>query len=235
MLGAKLRAAAGRNTGGGGGIPTDYIAYYTMDNISGSTLIDETGGYDGTIYGATTTAGVVGNALNFDGVNDYVEMAGTVTPFGALTGLTVSFWWYWPSAANFQTYSSIVGNLKSGSPSGSPPNDYDGFAVQILSSGLIRWFGFGSNQAGSNNHTIPLDQWVHCVAMWDGSGLVFVKNNVASTRLPLTVNDMSTTENFHIGKLPYASLYAPGSVDLLRIYDRPLSASEITALYEEGL
>lgn len=234
MLHHRLRAASGaRQNGGGGDIPTDYIAFYTMDNISGSTLVDETGNYDGTIYGATTTTGVIGDALSFDGVNDYVKMSGTITPFGALTGLAVSFWWYWPRGASFDVYASIIGNLKSGGDS--VGSDYDGFAIQTISRGTIRWFGFGSGQAANNLHTIPLDQWVHCVAMWDGSGLIFVKNNVASARSPLTINDMGTTEELHIGKLPYAPLYAPGRVDLIRIYPRVLTSSEITALYEEGL
>ncbi|WP_206834489.1 LamG-like jellyroll fold domain-containing protein [Marinobacterium iners] len=41
-----------------------------MENVSGSTLIDETGNHDGTIYGATTGVGYLG----FDG-SDRVDIA----------------------------------------------------------------------------------------------------------------------------------------------------------------
>lgn len=47
-------------------IPTDgLIAWFTMDNISGSTLYDEQGTYDGAITGATSVSGRFDNALSF--------------------------------------------------------------------------------------------------------------------------------------------------------------------------
>lgn len=48
------------------------VVYYTMQNISGNTLIDETGIYDATIYGATPVV----DGLSFDGVDDYTEALG---------------------------------------------------------------------------------------------------------------------------------------------------------------
>ena len=219
MLHAMLRAAAGRDR-----IPTDgLIAHYTMDNVIGSTLIDETGNYDGTITGATQT----GEYLSFDGVNDKVVMSGTVTPFGALTGLSVSFDWYWPSSASFDTFGSIIGNLKTSDSS----NDYDGFAIQTLTAGEVRWFGFGSDSADVNSYIITQDQWVKIVAIWDGTGLYFVRDNSWSSRTALAVNDMTTTEELTFGKLPYSSLYSPGRLKNVRVYDRALSAAEVTAIY----
>ena len=65
MMRRRMLAAAGRDR-----IPTDgLVAWYTMDNISGSTLVDEMGNYNGTIYGATPGSGF----LDFDGTNDRVE------------------------------------------------------------------------------------------------------------------------------------------------------------------
>src|SRR5690554_7200851 len=70
MLHHRLRAASGAQQNGGGGIPENgLLAHYTMENISGGTLIDETGNYDGTIYGATIGAGY----LDFDG-SDRVDI-----------------------------------------------------------------------------------------------------------------------------------------------------------------
>lgn len=61
------------STGGGGVIPTDGLQLrYTMSNITGSTLFDETGNYDGTITGATQVASPTGFALDFSG-SDYVD------------------------------------------------------------------------------------------------------------------------------------------------------------------
>ena len=55
----------------------DYVnAYWKLDEGSGDTAYDSSGnGYDGTIYGAIWTTGYSGYALDFDGVNDYVDFS----------------------------------------------------------------------------------------------------------------------------------------------------------------
>jgi hypothetical protein len=51
------------------------VAYWEFDEGSGTVLGDSSGhGYDGTINGATWTTGHTGDALDFDGVNDYVDL-----------------------------------------------------------------------------------------------------------------------------------------------------------------
>ncbi|GAF82240.1 unnamed protein product, partial [marine sediment metagenome] len=54
----------------------DYlVAYWEFDEGSGNTVHDSSGhDYDGTIYGATWTTGHSGDALDYDGVNDYVDL-----------------------------------------------------------------------------------------------------------------------------------------------------------------
>lgn len=64
----------------------DFI--YTMDNISGTTLFDDSpNGNDATITGAIAVSGKIGNALSFDG-NDFV--VSTVTPPPG--SFSVAFW-----------------------------------------------------------------------------------------------------------------------------------------------
>lgn len=101
-------------TAGGILIPDDYIAFYTMDNVSGSTLIDESAnGYDGTISGATQTS----DYLEFDGVNDYV---GGISKFlSGLTAFTISInVWFdeTPSASGDDFDLITIGRHASGSP-----------------------------------------------------------------------------------------------------------------------
>ncbi len=54
----------------------DYIlAYWEFDEGFGNTAYDSSGhDYDGTIHGATWTTGHSGYALDYDGVNDYVDL-----------------------------------------------------------------------------------------------------------------------------------------------------------------
>src|SRR4029450_8148421 len=60
---------------------------------SGSTTADASGNsHTGTITGATwTTQGKFGNALTFDGVNDWVTVAST-SLLGLTTGMTLQAW-----------------------------------------------------------------------------------------------------------------------------------------------
>ena len=62
------------------GLPTDHILHYTMDNIVSATLVDETGSYNSVITGALPVAGVIDNALQFNGTSDYTQSSGIV-PF----------------------------------------------------------------------------------------------------------------------------------------------------------
>ena len=55
------------------GYPPGMVAYWRFDEGSGTTVHDFVGANHGTIYGATWTDGISGNALSFDG-DDYVEL-----------------------------------------------------------------------------------------------------------------------------------------------------------------
>lgn len=51
------------------------VGYWKFDEGSGSIAHDSSGnGQDGTVYGAGWTEGISDKALQFDGVDDYVEV-----------------------------------------------------------------------------------------------------------------------------------------------------------------
>ena len=54
--------------------PPGMISYWKFDEGSGGIAGDSIGGNNGIIYGATWTTGLVGGALSFDGVDDYVNI-----------------------------------------------------------------------------------------------------------------------------------------------------------------
>src|SRR5208337_1034898 len=52
-----------------------FVSYWEFNEGSGTIATDSVGTNNGTISGgATWTSGVVGNALSFDGVNDYIQV-----------------------------------------------------------------------------------------------------------------------------------------------------------------
>ena len=58
-----------------GNAAAELVAYWTFDEGSGDTVIDSTGnGNDGTLMGAQWGEGKFGNALEFNGADQYVEV-----------------------------------------------------------------------------------------------------------------------------------------------------------------
>jgi len=71
ILGIAISVIEGVGAVSGGGL----VAYWSFDEGSGNTLHDLSGNENhGTIYGAVWTGGKSGNALYFDGDDDYVEI-----------------------------------------------------------------------------------------------------------------------------------------------------------------
>ena len=74
------------------------VGVWTFDNISGSAVYDDSGlGNNGTINkggngtGCDIVDGVVGRAMSFDGVDDYVQLPSAVAPNG-WSEITLSLW-----------------------------------------------------------------------------------------------------------------------------------------------
>lgn len=82
------------NSFGNANLSEDYsdnlVAYWNFDEGIGDILYDRSGnGYDGKIYGAKWVVGIRGEALYFDGVDDYVDI-GDVLDFDG--DFTISAW-----------------------------------------------------------------------------------------------------------------------------------------------
>ena len=76
-------------------LDSGLVAYWSFDD---STATDNSGnGHDGTIYDATPVLGVHGQALDFDGINNYVEVdnAPDLNPPNAITLVA----WYRPDSS----------------------------------------------------------------------------------------------------------------------------------------
>ena len=71
---------------------TGLVGAYSFDAGSGSVVADTSGaGNTGTLSGATWTTGKNGNALSFDGVNDWVTISDSAS-LDLTTGMTLEAW-----------------------------------------------------------------------------------------------------------------------------------------------
>ena len=208
-------------------------AYYTADNTGNDAL----GTYNGTLTnGATYGTGIISNGFSLDGVNDYVDM-GNNLDFDGSTPFSFSCW-----ASPADKIGSQVMLSKRGSAS---PNV--GYSVFFNTNTL------GSNRvqvilANDSSTNIILNQSTnvivpnvlhHITVTYDGSktgaGLkIYINGSLnVSTFLDTLTGSISNTTNFKIGS-GRSSNFLQGTIDEVGVWNKELSASEVTELYNSG-
>lgn len=212
----------------------DNFAYYALDETSGD-VIDETGNYDGTNYGATRgVAGRINNAFDFDGDDDMVERQ--AIPFSGDTA-TLSVWVKRDDINNDDGILSFNNNV-----SGS--NTYIEYVIMDDGT-LMQGSPAGGLSTSWRTTTSPLDNtdWHHIVIVIDNEYIVYVDG--VEMDLSFTsgdndgdfVNDLSAYNRFGIGMMRRDDeTYNPfdGKIDEVGIWDRALTQTEIIELYNGG-
>ena len=217
----------------------DLVAFYTMDSISGSALIDETGNYDGTIYGATQTTGVIGDALSFNGTSDYVK--GDIP---TLSQFEISFWVSIDSLVGLkmilESSENFINNAGAFTLNIDP--DWTITPVQSMFLGVRKSSGYNIVYAPLS--LITTGQYYHFFIKYDSADntssqlQIRINNSLESLQVSAYSNYTAQSINaddLFIGSRNGASLFAGMDIDQLRIFNRVLTNSERTALYEEGL
>ena len=198
--------------------------------------LDRSGnGNDGTLTNMSTTTspviGKIGQALNFDGTDDYVDTP--LVNLGSSAG-TVS-WWQKPSTAyNTGTIRGIWGQT-------------NGAAAPELSAQVFsdnNWY-VGWNNPSDDDRVIVAatapnyrqGQWDHYVFTWasGGDSTLYQNGAVLGNKVGgTTVSDLGGSHTLRIGKQGEVASWFPGTIDEVRVYNRVLPASEIQQLYNQG-
>ena len=176
---------------------------------------------DLTVYGDTSLTSGKDNSSNsayyFDGTGDYLEYetnsdaGGTTIP--SFDNYTISLWAKPASSGPYEAIFSSYNNSVRGFQI-----DFDGSNFHIRKSS-------GDNIVLS---TAQLEVWTFIAFTYDGTNSIAYINNESP------VSDAGgTTEfnRFRIGMNRAGSAYYKGVIDELRIYNRALTASEISSLY----
>ena len=194
------------------------VAAYNFNETSGATVIDSSGNnLTGTISGATrTAAGHAGQALTFDGVNDWVTVNDTAVL--DVTRVTIEAW-VRPTTLN--GWRSVV--LKE-SASGLA---YALYAYDNAPRPAAYVNVGGIDREVQGTAAPVLNGWTHLAVTYDGTterlymngtqvGTRAVAGNIAVSNLPLRIG----------GNAPWGEFFA-GQIDDVRIYNRALTAAEI--------
>ncbi len=197
------------------------VSHYKLDETEGSTAYDSIGVNDGTLHGNPAwqpTGGMVGGALLFNGVDDYVSTAFILDP---AKGAFSAFAW-----------------IKGGAPG----------QVIISQGGWLSqtWMGVGASDGrfmtglmaplpSLESESIITDgQWHHVGLVYDFNGLLrylYVDGaEVAKDTNP--VGGLPSDVGLYIGagKALDAASFFSGLIDDVRVYDEALSAEEVAEL-----
>jgi len=203
--------------------PAPPIVHYKLDDGEGAIAVDSANGLDGILMGDPQwTAGVLDGALDFDGDGDYVDCGNNATINGLSDAITVSAWVSIRSVST--TWMSIV---MKGETAWRLGVNGDTTGVHWAFTGGDRGW-----QAANSVTELPLDEWHHIAGTYDRSvGATNYVDGVAEAVNPdpdgVATNEMPLL----LGENPEAlGRFYDGLLDDVRIYDRALSAAEISEL-----
>jgi len=204
---------------------SDEIAYWNFDEGNSNILNDNSGNnYDGVISGdALWVDGVTGNALNFDGIYDYIEIQNT-SDLHFHSGFTLSAW---VKFNNYNFDNFIIGKHISGIVSGYFLGVQDNkFDFYVNNAPLP-----GNKQRLRTSQSYNDNKWHHVVGVYDGtSQYLYVDGSLVAHQEQeyLSIN----SANIRIGGIFQGENNGAfiGNIDEVRIYDRALSEEEVYEL-----
>ncbi len=212
------------------GTDTSLKGYWSFNgqDVSGTTAYDRSGaGNNGTLTnGPAVTPGKLGQALSFDGSNDYISVPQNGNFNLSSSGFTIALWinktadgrvisWY-DGSKNIQLIASTR----------------DGGVTQMFA--LKNHAGTFAPQAATAS--VAIGQWHHVAGTFNGSSYVMYVDGVTSSGSLDGIPSAYTTEstNLYIGQFGGSFGFFSGKLDEVRIYNRALGASEIAALYNQS-
>jgi hypothetical protein len=185
--------------------------------------------------------GKLGQALNFDGVDDYVD-ASTSSVLKPAFPFSVSTWVMLPSGSSSM-------RITTGETTNYGP--YSGYTLVIAPSSIYAQTGNRSATCASTARdtftttatTLNTGQWYHVVAVFTDLTSFSIYVNGSSVSVAQSGNNTSAMA--YSGSAPLrigiwydactgTTKYHTGQADEVRVYNRALSSTEISALYNSG-
>lgn len=208
-------------------IPADgLVGYWSFDEGSGTAAYDHSSYMThGTLYNmdaADHVAGKFGNALDFDGSNDYVDVA-DAAHLDITAAISISVW---VKPASIPAWATVISK---GTSSSWNTNNY----VLGLASGRVdfRWNGKGTCLVDVGDALVA-GAWAHVVCVAEPGTTNALKvyiNGVLKKQADRTGDPTPNTQALRFGTDNGTDDF-PGLIDEARIYNRALTTDEITAL-----
>jgi len=216
---------------------TKVDANWKFDEGSGAVAKDSSGNHhDGTIHGAKWTTGKLGNALNFDGSDDYVDCGGApdyVWDFDN-QDFTIEMWIYTTEPGDFQDENRVINY---------GGTTYNQYAIRYRTDGRVNFAVRGTTEAlAESTSRFDDGKWHHIAAVRDNG----------NTRLKIYVDGVlegstdggdgnltnkQSSRRLDIGRKErtagQSNSYFKGKIDEVNIYNYARTAEQIA--YNAGL
>lgn len=226
-------------------------AHYKFEHTAGTSLTDHAGSHTGTLNNFTLpaawTAGHIGaNALDFDGTDDYVDLASPGDfSFDAAGTYT---WAVWINPDDFEEWNTVFGAYIN-------PNTSPTLAISAHTTAETGWgpvtagISAGIDGGGSerlNFHTtdnvLTTGTWSHVAVTYNGSLTAANRIKIYVNGVDVTSSDVQVTgvmpnvtfTNARLSHNGWTDEFFDGRMDDFRFYTRVLSESEIQALAAYG-
>jgi hypothetical protein len=212
---------------------TNLLAYWKLDDNTGTQAIDATGnGYTGNFMDGATphyVAGKINSGGNFHDGN-ILEIGSLSTPLVGLTAMSMNVWTK-PANITSNDNEGIIG-LR---PGGNDTDDF--YMLQLGSSANVEMrFGNSSAQTTTNqvNGALSLTEFVMLTLVYTGTQLISYVNGVQGAINNASGSFGGAGNALCIGAdRRFGNTYR-GGVDEVGFWKKALSQTEITALYAAG-
>jgi hypothetical protein len=202
--------------------------WWKMDQSSGTSVTDSAGTATGTtVNGPTWKAGNFGNALSFDGTNDYVNLPNDLAN---TTAGSISMW------VNTSKNYTDLGMLfyTAAQTGGNGGGSQKEMHLNFTSGGKLQFFIEGGSKdvniisAKSYNDGL----WHNVVATWDinGNATLYVDGIAVGTQVHDAYSFVGSTRT-RLGRPDTNSRYYQGLMDDVRLYNVAIGAAQVQALY----
>jgi hypothetical protein len=202
-------------------ISTGLVGHWKFDN----TTNDSAGTNHGTFNGGTPSyiTGKLGQALSFDGSDDYVNLNTPASTFISASTGSISLW-IKPQG------SAPSGNVWEVNPAVADAGAFLGIHRGIVGGADRIWV---YNWDGSDDHigaSYVMGEWVHIVWVHANGTLYGYKNGTLFGSTP-SGNTTDLSNPLAIGSGFNLHTYTSDAIDEVRVYNRALSSSDIAELY----
>ncbi|MBI2076324.1 MAG: LamG domain-containing protein [Candidatus Aenigmarchaeota archaeon] len=232
--------------------PSDdgLLLYLPFSEGSGEITYDRSPyGNDGTVIagasGPATIAGMwtrgkYGNALNVDGIDDYVEVPdsaslnASVANVQNFTNITLMAWVYVKRNGTHPSGEYIVAKGVNNAPGG-------GYSLQFDWLQNYSLFTVFTNESGtvtitSAANSVPWNRWTHLAGTYNGSNASVYVNGIFADSAAGTGTINTSANPLRVGvRSDYPNVPFNGTIDEVRVYSRALSVDEVRTQYLGGL